>query len=76
MSVNLTSGASVRPEYSITYSTDNEGQKVCGVFSEDAPLQRSSTPFTLYAACVAFRELPLGGLSTMALTHGAEGSAL
>ena len=38
---NLTSGASVRPESTVTYSADNEGQKV---FSEEAPLQRSSTP--------------------------------
>ena len=39
----LTSGASVRPETSVTYSTGNGGQKICGVFSETAPLQRSST---------------------------------
>ena len=46
MSVNrhLTSGASVRPENAVTYSAGNEGQKICGVFSETAPLQRSSTP--------------------------------
>ena len=41
----LTSGASVHPENTITYSADNEGQKSCGVFSETAPLQRSSIPF-------------------------------
>ena len=41
---NLTSGASVRPESTATYSADNGGQKLCGVFSEAAPLQRSSTP--------------------------------
>ena len=39
----LTSGASVRPETSVTYSTGNEGQKICGDFSETAPLRRSST---------------------------------
>ena len=38
---HLTSGASVGP---VTYSADNEGKKICGVFSETAPLQRSSTP--------------------------------
>ena len=27
---NLTSGVSVRPENSVTYSTDNEGQKFVG----------------------------------------------
>ena len=26
------------------YSTGNEGQKICGVFSETASLRRSSTP--------------------------------
>ena len=36
----LTSGASVRPETSVTYSTGNEGQNICGDFSETAPLQR------------------------------------
>ena len=41
---HLTNGASVRPENAVTYSAGNEGQKICGVFSETAPLQRSSTP--------------------------------
>ena len=41
---HLTSGASVRPENAVTYSAGNEGQNSCGVFSETAPLQRSSTP--------------------------------
>ena len=41
---HLTYGASVRPENAVTYSPGNEGQKICGVFSETAPLQRSSTP--------------------------------
>ena len=41
---HLTYGASVRPENAVTYSAGNEGQNVCGVFSETAPLQRSSTP--------------------------------
>ena len=39
----LTSGASVRPENTVTYSVGNGGQKICRVFSETAPLQRSST---------------------------------
>ena len=39
---HLTYGASVRPENAVTYSTGNEGQKICSVFSEDAPLLRSS----------------------------------
>ena len=37
---HLTSGASVRPENSATYSTGNEGQKICGDFSETTSLQR------------------------------------
>ena len=44
VSQHLTSGASVRLENAFTYSTGDEGQKICGVFSETAPLQRSSTP--------------------------------
>ena len=36
---HLTHGASVRPENAVTYSAGNEGQKICGVFSENAPLQ-------------------------------------
>ena len=34
---NLTSGASVRPEKDITYSTGNESQKICVDFSEAVP---------------------------------------
>ena len=41
---HLTYGASVRPENAVTYSAGNEGQTFCGVFSETALLQRSSTP--------------------------------
>ena len=40
---HLTSGASVRPENAVTYSSGNGGQKLCGVFSETVPLQRFST---------------------------------
>ena len=40
---HLTSGASVRPENAVTYSADNEGEKICGVFFETALLPRSST---------------------------------
>ena len=40
---HLTSGSSVHPENTVTYSADNEGQKICGFFSETAPFQRSST---------------------------------
>ena len=35
---HLTSGASVCPENSVTYPARNEGQTICGVFSENAPL--------------------------------------
>ena len=40
---HLTSGASVRPENPLTLSVGNGGQNVCGIFSETAWLQRSST---------------------------------
>ena len=40
---HLTYGASVRPENAVTYSAGNEGQNLCGVFSETAPLQRYGT---------------------------------
>ena len=37
---HLTSRASFRPENHITYSTGNEGEKICVDFSETAPLLR------------------------------------
>ena len=60
VSQHLTSGASVRLENAVTYSTGDEGKKICGVFPETAPLQRSSTPsvvrivghFSRVRACV------------------------
>ena len=36
---HLTSGASVRPENTVTYSADNGGQNICGVFFETAPFK-------------------------------------
>ena len=36
---HLTSGVSVRPENSVTYSAGNRGQKICGVFSETTPFK-------------------------------------
>ena len=39
---HLTYGASVLSENAVTYSAGNEGQKICWVFSENAPLLRSS----------------------------------
>ena len=33
---HLTSGASVRPENTVTYSAGNGGPNICGVFSETA----------------------------------------
>ena len=41
---NLTSGASVRPENTVTYSADNGDKKICGFFSETASLRRSVFP--------------------------------
>ena len=51
---HLTYGASVRPENAVMYSAGNDGQKICGVFSENAPLLRSS------GAAVVFH-IHLGG---------------
>ena len=45
---HLTYGASVCPENAVTYSAGNEGQKMCGVFSETDALQRSSTPSVVW----------------------------
>ena len=36
---HLTSGASVRPENTVTYSAGNGGLKICGVFFETAPFK-------------------------------------
>ena len=36
---HLISGASVRPENTVTYSAGNGGQKICGVFFETAPFK-------------------------------------
>ena len=52
---HLTSGASVRPENTVMYPVGNEGQKICGVFSETTPLQRSSTaPLKAYVQSAIF----------------------
>ena len=37
VSRHLTSGASVCLENAVTYSTGNEGQKICGYFFENVP---------------------------------------
>ena len=36
---NLASLMFIRPTNDMTYLTGDEGQKICGVFSENAPLQ-------------------------------------
>ena len=59
---HLTYGASVRPENAVTYSAGNEGQKICGVFSETAPLQRSSTP-SVVRPCVQSAIFPAACVS-------------
>ena len=41
---HLTSGASVRPENTVTYSAGNGGQNIVRIFSETAPLQRYTAP--------------------------------
>ena len=59
LSVCLTYGASVRPENAVTYSAGNEGQNICGVFTETDALQRSSTPSVL-RPCVAVGHFSCG----------------
>ena len=58
---HLTSGASVHPENSITYSAGNRGQKNCGVFSETASFKSYGIiclPVTSYEGTAAtFRAL-------------------
>ena len=39
VTLNLTSRVSVRPRNDTIYPTGDEGQNICGVFSENAPLQ-------------------------------------
>ena len=51
---HLTYGASVRPEIDVTYSAGNEGGKLCGVFSETAPLQRSGTSCIVCLCAVGY----------------------
>ena len=54
---HLTSGVSVHPENTATYSAGNGGQIFCGVFSGTAaPLQRSST--VLLKAIRTFGQFP------------------
>ena len=48
---HLTSGASVRRENAATYSADNEGQKICGVFSETASFQSYGTSRIVRLPC-------------------------
>ena len=40
---HLTFEASVRPENAVTYSVGNEGQNICGVFSDTASFQSYGT---------------------------------
>ena len=41
---HLTLEASLRPENAVMYPAGDKGQKICGVFSETAPLPRSNAP--------------------------------
>ena len=72
---HLTYGASVRPENAVTYSAGNEGQKICGVFSETAPLQRSSTP-SVVRPCVQSAIFPCVLCTRMCISRHAHGACV
>ena len=79
---HLTSGASVYPENMLTYSADNEGQNSFGIFSETAPLQRSSTPsveshtygqpFFLVLMCIICTSTSVHSFGRQGLIQGGE----
>ena len=50
---HLTSGASVCPENTVTYSAGNGGERICGDFSETTPFQR----YTVSCVAATFRAL-------------------
>ena len=72
---HLTYGASVRPENAVTYSAGNEGQNICGVFSETAPLQRSSTP-SVVRPCVQSAIFPCVLCTRMRISRHAHGACV
>ena len=41
----LTSGVSVHPENTVTYSVGNRGQKICGVFFQTGPFKSYDVKF-------------------------------
>ena len=61
---HLTSGASVCPEHSATYSAGNEGQNICRVFSETASFQSYGTSCIVQLQCS--RPFSLGGIRACA----------
>ena len=48
---HLSSGASVRPENTVTYSAGNGGRNICGDFPETAPLQKRYTASCIVGYC-------------------------
>ena len=50
---HLTSGASVHPENTVTYSAGNGGQKFCGVFFETAGLPAIRYSCSMYSEAPA-----------------------
>ena len=61
---HLTSGASVCPENSATYSAGKEGQNIRGVFSETASFQSYGTSCIVRLPCS--RPFSLGGIRACA----------
>ena len=71
---HLTYGASVRPENAVTYSADNEGQKICGDLPETTAFKSYAAKHERKSQYANFSDLP--DVSFLRLTHseGPEGT--
>ena len=64
---HLTYGASVRPENAVTYSTGNEGQKICGDLPETTAFKSYATKHERKSQYANYFDLP--DVSFLGLTH-------
>ena len=71
---HLTYGASVRLENAVTYSAGNEGQKICGDFSETTVFKSYAAKHERKSQYANYSDLP--DVSFLRLTHseGPEGT--